>query len=219
MAAARTVAYAVAWTSRRPGAIRPGAGPGSGARVQGLYSNFASGIKTEGHRGRLEGRQLDPITATSRHGDAITGAPLRRRSGVGPAPGSNYQRAWHRGCAARTGVEGARTEFEKEPIGGNACGPCACRCEAARRQARAGLAAALGRLGGPPPINAGITHSDHDGRLLARGRAEIKTGVEHRRYRSSDGPVARDPRYKLTHELGLDALDRVADPTAFREGT
>ena len=182
--------------------------PGS-AEVQGLYSNFASGIgQTEkAIEAGSKAVQLDPIAprphvalATAYYGARRYDEALavgRRAERLDP----NYPNVHGSiGYALlETGdLEGARAEFEKEPIEWQRLTGLA--LVAAKlghaEQARAGLATALGRLGEAAAyqyaeINAQLGDHDEAFRWLGVAQQDQGPGIEHRRYRSSDGSVAR----------------------------
>ena len=113
-------------------------------------------------------------------------------------------------------LEGARTEFEKEPIEWQRLTGLA--LVAAKlgnaAQARAGLATALGRLGEAAAyqyaeINAQLGDHDEAFRWLGVAQKIKDPGLSIVVIDPLMDPLRDDPRYKkLTHELGFDALDR-----------
>ena len=200
--------------------------PGS-AEVQGLYSNFAIGIgQTEkAIEAGSKAVQLDPIAprphvalATAYYGarrydEAL--AVARRAERLDP----NYPNVHGSiGYALlETGdLEGARAEFEKEPIEWQRLTGLA--LVAAKlghaEQARAGLATALGRLGEAAAyqyaeINAQLGDHDEAFRWLGVAQRIKDPGLSIVVIDPLMDPLRDDPRYKkLTHELGFDALDR-----------
>ena len=200
--------------------------PGT-AEVPGLYSNFASGIgQTEkAIEAGSKAVQLDPIAprphvalATAYYGARRYDEALavgRRAERLDP----NYPNV-HGGIGyalLETGdLEGARAEFEKEPIEWQRLTGLA--LVAAKlghaEQARAGLATALGRLGEAAAyqyaeINAQLGDHDEAFRWLGVAQRIKDPGLSIVVIDPLMDPLRDDPRYKkLTHELGFDALDR-----------
>ena len=200
--------------------------PGS-AEVQSVYANLAVAIgQTEkAIAAGSKAVQLDPIAprphvalATAYYGarrydEAI--AVLRRAERLDP----NYP-AVHGSIGyalLETGdLEGARAEFEKEPIEWQRLTGLA--IVAAKlgqdEQARAGLATALGRLGEAAAyqyaeINAQLGDHDEAFRWLGVARRIKDPGLSIVVVDPLMDPLREDPRYKkLMHELGFDALDR-----------
>jgi TolB-like protein/Tfp pilus assembly protein PilF len=200
--------------------------PGS-AEVQGIYSNFALniGLTDKAINAGLKAAQLDPIAprphialATAYYGarrydESL--AVLRRAESLDP----NYPNV-HGSIGyvlLETGdLEGARTEFEKEPIEWQRLTGAA--LIAAKlghaEQARAGLATAFGRLGESAAyqyaeINAQLGDHDEAFRWLGVARRIKDPGLSIVLVDPLMDPLREDPRYKkLTHELGLDELDR-----------
>ena len=217
------------WTSRRPEAQFERAlalDPGS-AEVQGLYSNFALGIgQTEkAIEAGSKAVQLDPIAprphvalATAYYGarrydEAI--AVARRAERLDPNYPTVHGSIGY--ALLETGdLEGARAEFEKEPIEWQRLTGLA--IVAAKlghaEQARAGLATALGRLGEAAAyqyaeINAQLGDHDEAFRWLGVAQRIKDPGLSIVVIDPLMDPLREDPRYKkLTHELGFDALDR-----------
>jgi tetratricopeptide (TPR) repeat protein len=200
--------------------------PGS-AEVQGLYSNFAVGIgQTEkAIEAGSKAVQLDPIAprphialstayyGARRYDEAL--AVGRRAERLDP----NYPNVHGTiGYALlETGdLEGARTEFEKEPIEWQRLTGLA--IVAAKlghaEQARAGLATALERLGEAAAyqyaeINAQLGDRDEAFRWLGVAQRIKDPGLSIVVIDPLMDPLREDPRYKkLTHELGFGALDR-----------
>ena len=200
--------------------------PGS-AEVQGLYSNFAVGIgQTEkAIEAGSKAAQLDPIAprphialstayyGARRYDEAL--AVGRRAERLDP----NYPNVHGTiGYALlETGdLEGARAEFEKEPIEWQRLTGLA--IVAAKlghaEQARAGLATALERLGEAAAyqyaeINAQLGDRDEAFRWLGVAQRIKDPGLSIVVIDPLMDPLREDPRYKkLTHELGFGALDR-----------
>ena len=200
--------------------------PGS-AEVQSVYANLAVAIgqTDKAIAAGSKAVQLDPIAprphvalATAYYGarrydEAI--AVLRRAERLDP----NYP-AVHGSIGyalLETGdLEGARAEFEKEPIEWQRLTGLA--IVAAKlgqdEQARAGLATALGRLGEAAAyqyaeINAQLGDHDEAFRWLGVARRIKDPGLSIVVVDPLMDPLREDPRYKkLMHELGFDALDR-----------
>src|SRR5688572_397795 len=200
--------------------------PGS-AEIQGIYSQFALGTgQTEkAIEAGSKAVQLDPIAprphvalstayyGARRYDEAI--AVARRAERLDP----NYPTV-HGGMGyalLETGdLEGARAEFEKEPIEWQRLTGLA--LVAAKlghaEQARAGLATARERLGEAAAyqyaeINAQLGDHDEAFRWLGVARRIKDPGLSIVLVDPLMDPLREDPRYKkLTHELGLDELDR-----------
>ena len=200
--------------------------PGS-AEIQGIYSQFALGIgQTEkAIEAGSKAVQLDPIAprphvalATAYYGarrydEAI--AVARRAERLDPNYPTVHGSIGY--ALLETGdLEGARAEFEKEPIEWQRLTGLA--IVAAKlghaEQARAGLATALGRLGEAAAyqyaeINAQLGDHDEAFRWLGVARRIKDPGLSIVVVDPLMDPLREDPRYKkLTHELGLDELDR-----------
>jgi len=200
--------------------------PGS-ADIQGIYSQFVLGIgQTEkAIEAGSKAVQLDPIAprphvalsfayyGARRYVEAI--AVARRAERLDP----NYPTVHGTIGSAllETGdLEGARAEFEKEPIEWQRLTGLA--IVAAKlghaEQARAALATALGRLGESAAyqyaeINAQLGDYDEAFRWLGVARRIKDPGLSFVLVDPLMDPLREDPRYKeLTHELGFDALDR-----------
>jgi TolB-like protein/Tfp pilus assembly protein PilF len=200
--------------------------PGS-AEVQGLYSNFAVGIgQTEkAIEAGSKAVQLDPIAprphvalstayyGARRYDEAI--AVARRAERLDPNYSTVHGSIGY--ALLETGdLEGARAEFEKEPIEWQRLTGLA--IVAAKlghaEQARAGLATALGRLGEAAAyqyaeINAQLGDRDEAFRWLGVAQRIKDPGLSIVVIDPLMDPLRDDPRYKkLTHELGFGALDR-----------
>ena len=200
--------------------------PGS-AEVQGLYSNFAVGIgQTEkAIEAGSKAVQLDPIAprphvalstayyGARRYDEAI--AVARRAERLDPNYSTVHGSIGY--ALLETGdLEGARAEFEKEPIEWQRLTGLA--IVAAKlghaEQARAGLATALERLGEAAAyqyaeINAQLGDRDEAFRWLGVAQRIKDPGLSIVVIDPLMDPLREDPRYKkLTHELGFDALDR-----------
>jgi TolB-like protein/Tfp pilus assembly protein PilF len=200
--------------------------PGS-AEVQSVYANFAVAIgQTErAIEAGSKAVQLDPIAprphvalstayyGARRYNEAI--AVARRAERLDPNYPSVHGSIGY--ALLETGdLEGARAEFEKEPIEWQRLTGLA--IVAAKlghaEQARAGLATALGRLGEAAAyqyaeINAQLGDHDEAFRWLGVARRIKDPGLSIVVVDPLMDPLREDPRYKkLTHELGFDALDR-----------
>ena len=200
--------------------------PGS-AEIQSAYANFAVGIGQTEKAIEVGSKavQLDPIAprphvalsfayyGARRYVEAI--AVARRAERLDP----NYPTVHGTIGSAllETGdLEGARAEFEKEPIEWQRLTGLA--IVAAKlghaEQARAALATALGRLGEAAAyqyaeINAQLGDYDETFRWLGVARRIKDPGLSFVLVDPLMDPLREDPRYKeLTHELGFDALDR-----------